>query len=255
MSAMIEVENISLAFDRTQILRDLNLEVVEGERHAVIGPNGAGKSSLFNVISGLYPVQTGQVRLRGETISGLPSNLIARRGLSRSFQVSAIFASMSVFENVRMAAMSFRPMFLSLFLPVRRLEALNARTAEIIELVGLQRVADKPAGDLTYSEQRALEVGMTLAPDPSVILLDEPTSGMSGDESQRFVELLHNVTVGKTLLVVEHDMEVVFSLCNRVSVLVGGSVIATGAPEDIRANARVQEAYLGVETDQTDEVA
>ena len=249
---ILEVDSVNLSFGATQILRNLSLAVEEGDRHAIIGPNGAGKSTLFNVVSGMYAPQSGTVTLDGERISGLGSHHVARRGLSRSFQISAIFASMSVFENVRISVMAARKMRFSLNQFAHRNASLTAETEKLLQLVGLDRVAEKSAGDLTYSEQRALEVAMTLGPDPRLMLLDEPTAGMSGDESARFVALLQQVTVGRTLLVVEHDMEVVFTLCNRISVLVNGEVIATGAPDEIRSNPRVQDAYLGVEAAEAD---
>ncbi|MEX0758497.1 MAG: ATP-binding cassette domain-containing protein, partial [Tistlia sp.] len=193
------------------------------------------------------PASEGEIRLRGRRISGLAPHEINRRGLSRSFQITNIFHRLSVFENLRIGVMARHGLRFSLFRPVERLGAVNREAREILERIRLADEAERAAGDLTYSEQRALEIGMTLATGADVILLDEPTAGMSREESDRAVELIREVTEGKTLLVVEHDMSVVFSLCDRVSVLVYGNILACGTPDEIRRNREVQEAYLGEE--------
>lgn len=247
MGAILELRDLGKTFGSLQVIQQVNLDVSKGERHAVIGPNGAGKSTLFNLISGMLTPSAGEVRLRGERISGLPPHEINRRGLSRSFQITNIFHRLSVFENVRIGVMGRHGVRYGLFRPVRRLGAVNDEAAAILDRVRLTHRFDDPAGDLTYSEQRALEIGMTLATGADVILLDEPTSGMSREETHYMVELIREVTCDKTLLVVEHDMSVVFSLCDRVSVVVYGSILATGSPDEIRTNREVQEAYLGEE--------
>ena len=244
---VLELENVGKHFGALKVMEGANLTIAAGERHALIGPNGAGKSTLFNMISGMFPPTAGEIRLRGQRISGLPPHEINRLGLSRSFQITNIFHRLSVFENLRIGVMARHGIRYGLFTPVSRMRTVNEEAERILQRVRLTRRRDHPAGDLTYSEQRALEIGMTLARGADVILLDEPTAGMSREESQRAVQLIREVTEGKTLLVVEHDMNVVFSLCDRVSVLVYGRILATGTPDEIRNNAEVQEAYLGEE--------
>lgn len=242
---ILELEHVDKAFGRSQIIRDLNLAVTEGERHAVIGPNGAGKSTMFHLISGKYAPDAGEVRLRGEPIGGQPPYRISRKGLSRSFQITNIFHRLSVFENVRCALLWPQGYRFTLFRRVAAQRALNARAGEILEGLRLADRREAIAGTLTYSEQRALEIGMTIATGAEVILLDEPTAGMSRSETEDTVELIRTATEGKTLVIVEHDMSVVFGLADRISVLVYGTILATDTPERIRANPEVQEAYLG----------
>lgn len=243
----LQLINVTKSFGAIEVIRGVNLDVLTGERHAVIGPNGAGKSTLFNLVSGLYPLSAGDIQLRGRSIAGLPPHKINRRGLARSFQITNIFHAMSVFENLRIGVMARHGVRYGLFRPVAAMRRINDETREILALVHLEGRADQMAGDLTYSEQRALEIGMTLTTGADVILLDEPTAGMSREETARAVGLIRDVTKGKTLLMVEHDMSVVFSLCDRVSVLVYGEILATDTPERISANREVQQAYLGEE--------
>lgn len=244
-AGVLQVESLCKRFGESEIIRNLSLEVSALEKHAIIGPNGAGKSTLFHLISGLLKPTSGSVRLQGRDIAGMPPYQINRLGLSRSFQISTIFPNMSVFENLRIAVMARHGCRFSLFRMANRQATITRDSEALMEQVRLQDLGRKLAGDLTYSEQRALEIGMALGPGGDVILLDEPTAGMSRDESSYIVELIRRVTEGKTLLVIEHDMDVVFSLADRISVLVYGEIIATGQPAEIRANAKVQEAYLG----------
>jgi len=243
----IEARDVRKSFGRLEIIRGLNLGVARGERHAIIGPNGAGKSTTFNLISGYMAPTSGEVRLHGQVISGLPPFQINRRGLSRSFQVTNVFAHMSVFENVRCALLWTAGHRYAFWKNIDRLADVRERTAMILEDIGLAARAEVPAGLLTYAEQRALEIGITTAAGASVILLDEPTAGMSHAETERAVALIRRLTEGRTLLIVEHDMSVVFGLADRISVLVYGQIIASGTPDEIRNDARVKEAYLGVE--------
>jgi len=247
MTSALQIHQLSKSFGATDIIRNLSLDVDAGERRAIIGPNGAGKSTLFHLISGLISPSSGSIRLKGQDITAMAPHKINRLGLSRSFQISLIFRKMSVFENLRIAVMAGHGHRFSLFRMAQRQATITRDTEDLMELVRLTSLRDKLAGDLTYSEQRALEIGMTLGPGGDVILLDEPTAGMSRDESMYIVDLVRRVAQGKTLIVIEHDMDVVFSLADRISVLVYGEIIATGIPEEIRANARVQEAYLGEE--------
>jgi branched-chain amino acid transport system ATP-binding protein len=242
---VLELREVHKSFGGTPIIRGVNLAVKCGQRHALIGPNGAGKSTLFNLISGHYVPSAGQIHLNGQPITGLTPYAINRRGLSRSFQITSLFPRMSVAENLRISVMGRHGFRFSLFRPVRALAQVAAEVDEYLEKLRLTRRRDDPAGALAYSEQRALEIGMALATNPEILLLDEPTAGMSREESAYTVALIRAVTEGKTLLVVEHDMSVVFTLCDQISVLVYGEIIASGEPEDVRVNPKVQEAYLG----------
>ena len=241
----LSLNDVRKKFGQTAIINGVNLDIRKGERHAVIGPNGAGKSTLFNLISGRFPVSSGSIKLHGEEITKLPTYQINRRGLSRSFQVTNIFAKMSVYENIRCAVLWSQGYKYSFWHRVSKLRQVHARSEEILESINLSHRRDSLAGLLSYAEQRALEIGVTIAGGAEVILLDEPTAGMSHSETDLAVALIRKVSEGKTLVMVEHDMGVVFNLADRISVLVYGEVIATGKPEEIRANPRVQEAYLG----------
>jgi len=247
--ASLSLRDVRKSFGRTQIINGVTLDITDGERHAVIGPNGAGKSTLFNLISGRFPLSSGRIELRGEDITNLEPHLINRKGLSRSFQITNIFPRMTVYENVRCAVLWSLGYKYSFWQRVGGLRDAAQRTDEIVSLIGMQERRERLAGVLTYAEQRALEIGVTIATGADVILLDEPTAGMSHSETDEAVELIRKVTAGKTLIMVEHDMGVVFNLADRISVLVYGEVIATGTPEEIRGNKAVQEAYLGTEQD------
>jgi branched-chain amino acid transport system ATP-binding protein len=245
--SVLELRGLTKSFGETQIIRGVDLTVKRYQRHGLIGPNGAGKSTLFNLISGQYVPTSGEIRLNGEPIAGLSPHLINRRGLSRSFQITNVFRRMSVAENLRISIMGRHGHRLTVFRPVRSLKSVNDEVDEFIEKLRLGRRRNDLAGDLAYSEQRILEMGMSLATDPAVLILDEPTAGMSREEARYIVELIRQVTEERTLLVVEHDMSVVFTLCDQVSVLVYGVIIASGEPAAVRADKRVQEAYLGEE--------
>ena len=242
----LELKNLRKSFGKTEIIRGANLAVKPGERVALIGPNGAGKSTLFNLISGRFEPSSGDVLLNGQRINGKKPFEINRMGLSRSFQITNIFPTLSVFENLRCGvlwSLGYKYTFLKF---LADLDDANARADEFMAMIKLDRKRDVLASNLTYAEQRALEIGITIAGGPSVILLDEPTAGMSRSETSRFISLIREVTVGKTLLTVEHDMGVVFGLADRIAVLVYGEVIACDVPEAVRADPRVQEAYLGL---------
>lgn len=247
MTAAIELRGVNKDFGVTKVIRDINLEVAQGERHALIGPNGAGKSTTFNLISGYMAPTSGTILLRDQVISGLAPYQINRRGLSRSFQVTNVFAKMTVWENLRCAVLWATGHRYAFWKNVDNLPVVRERTARVLVDIGLESRRDVPAGLLTYAEQRALEIGITIAGGADVILLDEPTAGMSHAETERAVSLIRRLTEGRTLLIVEHDMSVVFGLADRISVLVYGKIIASGTPEEIRKNPKVKEAYLGEE--------
>jgi len=241
----LELKDLRKSFGKTEIIRGVNLAVNAGERVGIIGPNGAGKSTLFNLISGRFEPTSGQVLLNGQRIDGKTPFEINRAGLSRSFQITNIFPKLSVFENLRCGvlwSLGYKYTFLKF---LADLKDANDRTDELMEMIKLDKKRDVLAVNLTYAEQRALEIGITIAGGANVILLDEPTAGMSRSETSRFIRLIKDVTVGKTLLTVEHDMGVVFGLADKIAVVVYGEVLAFDVPEAVRANQRVQEAYLG----------
>ena len=241
----LELKAVRKAFGKSEIIRGAELQVARGERMAIIGPNGAGKSTLFNLVSGRFPVSSGDILLHGESIARLRPFEINRRGLSRSFQITNIFHQLSVYENLRCAVLWSLGYRYSFWQRLNGLRDVHDKAQAVLEQIGLERRWQAPAGLLCYAEQRALEIGITIAGGANVILLDEPTAGMSRSESDAAVELIRNVTVGKTLLIVEHDMGVVFGLADRVAVLVYGEMIACDSPASIRANQAVQDAYLG----------
>jgi branched-chain amino acid transport system ATP-binding protein len=245
MNAALDLVDVHKSFGSTRIINGVSLSIAAGERHAIIGPNGAGKSTLYNLVSGRFPVTSGTIRLNGEEVTNLRPYEINRKGLARSFQVTNLFGNLSVFENLRCAVLWGAGYRYSFWHRLSKLAQVNARVEEVMARIGLGRRAQALAGTLSYAEQRALEIGVTIAGGASVILLDEPTAGMSRTETAQAVELIRQVSAGKTLVMVEHDMSVVFDLADRISVLVYGEVIASGTPAQIRANAAVQEAYLG----------
>lgn len=244
---VLRIGDVTKRFGTLEVMKGVSLSLQKGERHALIGPNGAGKSTIFNMISGEFPPSEGAIYLNNRRISGLQPSAINRMGLARSFQITNVFGRLSAFENIRMGVLSQHGRRFDLMRAVAGLRDINGEAMALLERVRLGDKADVPAGDLPYSEQRSLEIGMTLSTGADLILLDEPTAGMSRDETRYIVGLIREVTEDKTLLVVEHDMGVVFDLCDRISVLVYGEIIATDAPEAIRANRGVQEAYLGEE--------
>ena len=242
--APLILEDVHKAFDRSQILRGVDLQLQPGERCALIGPNGAGKSSLFHVISGRYRADAGRVLLHGRDITRAPPQQIHRLGLARSFQITSLFPRLSAFENVRCALLWTLGYRYAFWRRIGRLRDASERALSVLEKVGLAARAQVVAGELSYAEQRALELAVTIAADASVILLDEPTAGMSRAESAAMVALIREVTIGKTLLMVEHDMQVVFGLADRIAVMDNGRVIASDSAERIRANPEVQALYL-----------
>ena len=245
MSYALELKDVRKNFGKTEIIRGVDLAVEAGERIAVIGPNGAGKSTLFNLISGRFGPTSGDILLNGQRIQNKTPYEINRMGLSRSFQITNIFPKLSVFENLRCAvlwSLGYKYTFIKF---LSGLKDANERTDQPLDMIRLDKKRDVLAMNLTYAEQRALEIGVTIAGGADVILLDEPTAGMSKSETSRFIQLIKEVTVGKTLLTVEHDMGVVFGLADKIAVVVYGEVIAFDTPELVRSNPKVQEAYLG----------
>jgi len=246
MSApVLNVQGISKRFGGLQALSDVGMRIEHGQVYGLIGPNGAGKSTLFNLISGRFGLSSGEIWLKGQRIDHKAPYEINRMGLSRSFQITNIFPKLSVFENLRCAVLWSLGHRYAFWKNLNKLADAEERAEEILARVGLKRRRDIQAGLLTYAEQRALEIGITIAGGAQVIVLDEPTAGMSKSETSRFISLIRKVTEGKTLLTVEHDMGVVFGLADRIAVVVYGEVIAFDTPQAVRANPKVQEAYLG----------
>lgn len=245
MTAALEISDLRKSFGKTEIIRGVNLSVGKAERHAVIGPNGAGKSTLFNLITARFPKSSGSIKLHGHDLEGMAPFEINRRGLSRSFQITNIFPQMTVFENIRCSLLWSMGYKYSFWNFVARSRELNEESEKILEQINLTSRRDLQAGVLSYAEQRALEIGITIAGGADVIMLDEPTAGMSHSETDYIVELIREVTEGKTLMMVEHDLGVVFGLADKISVLVYGEIIASGDPDVVRGDPKVQEAYLG----------
>lgn len=245
MPYALELHNLHKDFDKTQVIQGVNLCIAPGERIALIGPNGAGKSTLFNLISGQCAPSSGEIFLHNQRIDGKKPFEINRMGLSRSFQISHLFPKLSVFENLRCAMLWNLGYRYSSWRFLSRLTDANQRTGELLEAIGLAPQRNILAAHLTYAEQRALEIGITIAGGADIILLDEPTAGMGRSETILFIEWIKKITQGKTLLTVEHDMTVVFELADKIAVLVHGKIIAFDTPDKVRANPCVQEAYLG----------
>ncbi len=243
--AILEVRDVYKDFKGLEVLLGINLAIEKGERHSIIGPNGAGKSTLFNLVTGKYKPSKGRIIFKGEDITGWSPFKINRGGLARSFQIINIFPNMTVFENMRNAILSKTGMRFNMISLLKGLNKIQDEANDLLETLGLMELSGIPAGELSYGQQRALEIGLTLATDPELILLDEPTAGMSTDETREAVRLIDKITEGKTLVIVEHDMDVVFSISDRVTVLYYGEVLATGSPQEIREDQEVKKAYLG----------
>ncbi len=242
---LLSLRQVHKNFGETAIIRGVDLNIEAGERHAIIGPNGAGKSTLFHLISGLHHVSSGEIRFKGEEIQDKPPYEISRLGMARSFQVTNIFARLNVFENIRCALLWPEGLRYSFWHLLGRQDPLNEKTLAVLEQIGLADKMHYPAGELAYAQQRALELGIAIASGAEMILLDEPVAGMSHSEAEQAVDLIRRVTQDKTLIMVEHDMNIVFEVADRISVLVYGEIIASDTPAAIRANPKVQEAYLG----------
>ena len=242
---VLKVKGITRSFGDFKAVNGVDLDIAEGEIHALIGPNGAGKTTLFNLLTGNLPLTAGEIRLRGEVISGLPMDEIARRGLVRSYQISSIFPDFTALANIRFALQQKRGANFDFWRSERVLEGLHARAHELLAELGLDEWADTRAGELPYGRKRALEIATTLALDPQVLLLDEPTSGMGREDIGRVVELIRKVSAGRTVVMVEHNLSVVEGLCDNVTVLARGRVIASGDYAQVAGDAKVIEAYLG----------
>lgn len=245
MTACLQLQNIYKDFSGLEVLMGVSFEVKEGERHAVIGPNGAGKTTLFHIISGRYKPSRGAIFYRGQEITGRPAHTLNRQGISRSFQITNLFEDLSVFENIRSAVRSRAGMRSNFFRRPDTVREIKERTLAIAADFGLLTVVDRPVTALSYGQQRALEMAVTLATEPTLVLLDEPTAGMTREETAHAIRMIDRITAGRTLVIIEHDMEVVFSLADTISVLHYGKILVSDIPERIRSDQRVRDAYLG----------
>jgi branched-chain amino acid transport system ATP-binding protein len=242
---MLEIKHLSKNFSGFQAINDVNFLLEKGTRHAIIGPNGAGKTTFFNLITGHIEPTGGDVIFEGRSIVGLPPHKIVKLGIARSFQRINIYPRMSVSENVQVALIARDDRHLNLFVPAEGLNA--AETEELLALVGLTDERDEIAGELAYGRQKQLELAISLAANPKVLLLDEPTAGMSPTETAESIQLVDRISRERnlTLLFTEHDMSVVFGIADRISVLHHGEIIASGSPEEVRNNPDVRSVYLG----------
>jgi branched-chain amino acid transport system ATP-binding protein len=245
MSNYLQIKNIRKDFSGLKVLTGVDFEVREKERHAVIGPNGAGKTTLFNIISGRFKPSSGGIFFKGVDISGQPPHILNRMGLSRSFQITNVFQELTVFENILSGCRSRYGLRYHFFKKPIQDRKLTEKVEKIIDAVGLSDANDQVVSSLSYGQQRALEIGITLSTEPELILLDEPTAGMTRGETEQAIRMIDRVTSDRTLIIIEHDMEVVFSLANTISVLHYGTILVSDSPENIRNDQRVKDAYLG----------
>jgi len=244
---LLQVQRIRKDFSGLQVLNGVDFTVKETERHAIIGPNGAGKTTLFNIISGKFKPSSGAIIFKDEDISGKPPHILNHLNISRSFQITNVFQDLSVFDNVRSGVRCRKGLCYNFFKKPDSSVEINEETADILEQIGLTDEKDIPARELSYGKQRALEIGITLSTQPELILLDEPTAGMTLEETAEAIKMIDKVTAGRSLIIIEHDMNVVFSLAQTISVLHFGTILVSGKPEDIRNDQRVKDAYLGEE--------
>jgi branched-chain amino acid transport system ATP-binding protein len=245
MANALETEDLTRRFGGLVAVDRVNLAVRQGDVHCVIGPNGAGKTTFLNLLSGALKPSAGRIRFAGQDIAGLPTYRVAQLGMGRSFQRTNIFPEFSVYENCRLGAQARTTSSMRFFRPAERDERVRERAERALALAGLIPRREARASVLSHGEQRQLEIGVMLATEPSVLLLDEPMAGMSADETTRMVGLLRRLKEGHTLILIEHDMDAVFALADIITVMVNGAVLASGSPQDIRNSQAVQDAYLG----------
>jgi branched-chain amino acid transport system ATP-binding protein len=243
--SILQTQSLYHDFDGMQVLSDVNLEVEEGERHAIIGPNGAGKTTLFNLINGDLNPSGGKIVFKDHDITNYKPFKLARLGMGRSFQITKTFHNMTAFDNVRLGVLSRRGIRFNLFRRVDKMKEVTQETEEILERIELAPERDYLASVLSYGKHRSLEFSMAMTTEPELVMLDEPTAGMSRELTKHAIKLIRKLTENKTTVIIEHDMDVVFALADRVTVLAGGTILAVGTPEEIRNNQAVKDAYLG----------
>jgi branched-chain amino acid transport system ATP-binding protein len=242
---ILETKRVFHDFKGMKVLFHVSFEVRKGERHAIIGPNGAGKTTLFNIITGTYKPTEGAVFFKGKEVTGFKPHKMVRLGMGRSFQITSTFNRLTAFQNIRMGVLSRRGIRYNFLKKVDGMQEVTGETEEILRRINLQGERNVPAAALSYGKHRSLEISMAMATDPDLVMLDEPTAGMSKDETHTAVELIRRLTEGKTMVIIEHDMDVVFSLADRITVLHLGAILAVGTPREIRENKAVKDAYLG----------
>lgn len=242
---ILETKDLQHSFGPLKVIFGVDLQIAAGERHAVIGPNGAGKTTLFNTITGTYVPTKGQVLFKGKDITGYPPHKLARIGVGRSFQITSTFSNLTAFQNIRLAILAKDGIRFNLFQKVDKMQKVTDETDAMLKRINLYDDRNTKASALSYGKSRALEISMALAADPELVLLDEFAAGMSKEETQDAVALIRKLTEGKTVVLIEHDMDVVFSIADRITVLHYGKILATGKPADIRNNQSVKDAYLG----------
>lgn len=243
--SILKTEGLSHDFKGLKVISDVNLQVIEGERHAIIGPNGAGKTTLFNLITGSIIPKDGRIFFKGREVTNAKPYKLVRMGMGRSFQITSTFSRLTAFENIRMGILSKEGIRFSLFRKVDKMKAITEETDRVLKRINLYEERDVLAGELSYGKHRSLEVGMAVATDPDLVMLDEPTAGMSREETRHTVALIRRLTEGRTMVIIEHDMGVVFSIADRITVLHHGEILATGSPQEIRDSPEVKGAYLG----------
>lgn len=242
---LLRLEHVNRSFGSFVVTKDVSLDLETGQKHVIIGPNGAGKTSLINQIGGQLQSDSGRIFIDGIEIGALSPAARAAHGLARTFQMNTLFQRLSVFENVRLGVQARFGSPFDVLRPARTRHDLNERADAILARLGLEHLANNRVGSISYGDQRQLEVAVALSRDPRILLLDEPTSGLSPAETRQFIELIRNLPSHLGILIIEHDMEVVFSLADRITVLYYGEVLASGPPAEVAANARVREVYLG----------
>ncbi len=242
---MLMTKRLNHYFGERQVLFNISLEIQEGTRHAIIGPNGAGKTTLFNTITGKYRPKNGSILFKGKDVTGFKPDKLVRMGLGRSFQINSTFAGLTTFQNLRMAVLARKNIRFNFFRNLDKMQPVTDETDTLLARIGLAAERNLPAGLLSYGKHRCLELSLAMATDPDLVMLDEPAAGMSRIETHQMVKLIRELTHNKTVLIIEHDMDVVFSLADRITVLHHGEILATGTPEEIKANQDVKDAYLG----------
>jgi branched-chain amino acid transport system ATP-binding protein len=243
--SVLRVENLRKSYGRLHVTRDINLAIEPGERHVIIGPNGAGKTTLIHQIGGQLSSDSGTILIDGKDVTRLPPEARARAGVGRTFQKNTLFSPLSVYENVRLGVQARYGSAFDVFTPARSVREIESRAAAIIDVTGLRALAERPLSSLSYGDQRHMEVAAALAGDPRLLLLDEPTSGLSPAETRLMIELIKSLPRNMAIVMIEHDMEVVFSIADRITVLYYGAVLASGEPRAVAADPKVREVYLG----------
>jgi branched-chain amino acid transport system ATP-binding protein len=243
---ILSASNVGMKFGGFRALNDVSVDIARGQLTAIIGPNGAGKSTLFNILSGAFPPSEGRIAFEGRNITGYRQHRFARMGIAKSFQITNVFPLLTALENVRIAVQAMKVRY-NIWTPRRRHVEFTAKAAELLDLVGLAHHRERHAENLAHGEQRALEIAMALASDPRLLLLDEPTAGMSPEETVTMMDLIVKLAEDRTVVLVEHKMKLIMGISDRVIVLHHGELLADGAPDEIRANEEVRRVYLGQE--------